>query len=371
MLSTNLSYQLLTRDLGKSLDRIGQQPMVKRETEYFLANIGEVKSADEFVNNSRLFNYAMKAFGLQDMAYAKGFMLKALKEGVAEPDSFANRLSDKRYAEFVKAFDFAAHGENATSYNPVRDATSSAYALRATVDGISLEDMTAETTYFLENIGAIQSIDDLLDSPRLLDYALKAFSLDEHDFSRAELAKLLEGGVDDDKSPANSHDDKNVARFVAVFDFVKFGEQTTTHIAARDDTVAGYMRQTLEENAGDQNEGVRLALYFQRKAPTLKSFYQILGDPALAAVMRTALGMPESMAQADIDRQVAAMEKRVKLDDLKDPAKLEKFLTRFTAMWDATNATALSTSPALALLAPATSFGISADTLMAITSLKR
>ena len=59
----------------------------------------------------------MKAHGLEDMTYAKAFMVKALKEGVADPDSFANKLTDKRYAEFVTSFNFANTARTATSYN--------------------------------------------------------------------------------------------------------------------------------------------------------------------------------------------------------------------------------------------------------------
>ena len=59
----------------------------------------------------------MKAYGLEDMDYAKAFMVKALKEGVDDPDSFANKLTDKRYAEFVTTFNFAKYGELATIYN--------------------------------------------------------------------------------------------------------------------------------------------------------------------------------------------------------------------------------------------------------------
>lgn len=373
MLSTTLSYQLVTRDLGKSLDRVGQQPMVKRETEFFIANIGNVKSADEFVKNTRLFNYAMKAFGLQDMAYAKGLMLKALKEGVSEPNSFANKMTDKRYAEFVKAFDFAAHGEAATDYNVARDRTIDHYIARATGSGALPLTETArnETAYFRETIGEVKSIDDLLDDPRLLDYALRAFRIEGLDLSRAALTRILEGGVADKDSPANQHRDENVAKFAAAFDFAALGEATTSHIAARDDTTSFYMRQTLEENAGQQNEGVRLALYFERKAGDIKSFYEILGDPALAMVVRTALGLPDSMAQADIDRQVATMEKRIDIEDFKDPEKLGKFLSRFSAMWDVGNGSAVAASPALALLSSSPAFGISPDTLMAITSLKK
>ena len=98
MLNTYTSYLLIARDIPKAISQVETQPMVKRETDYYLANIGKVKSIDDFVNNDRLFKYAMKAFGLSDMDYAKAFMVKALKEGVTDPDSFANKLTDKRYA---------------------------------------------------------------------------------------------------------------------------------------------------------------------------------------------------------------------------------------------------------------------------------
>ncbi|TIR43652.1 MAG: DUF1217 domain-containing protein, partial [Mesorhizobium sp.] len=98
MLNTYTSYQLIAKDIPKAIDQVESQPVVKRDTDYYLANIGNVKSIDDFVNNTRLFNYAMKAYGLEDMAYAKAFMVKALKEGVSDSDSFANKLSDKRYA---------------------------------------------------------------------------------------------------------------------------------------------------------------------------------------------------------------------------------------------------------------------------------
>lgn len=108
MLNTFTSYQLIAKDINKSITQISQQPVVDRDTKYYLDNITKVKSIDDFVNNDRLFKYAMKAFGLEDMDYAKAFMVKALKEGVSDPNSFANKLTDKRYADFVSAFNFAA-----------------------------------------------------------------------------------------------------------------------------------------------------------------------------------------------------------------------------------------------------------------------
>ena len=57
------------------------------------------------------------------------------------------------------------------------------------------------------------------------------------------------------------------------------------------------------------NEGVRLALYFQRKAPTITSALSILADKALLKVTQTTLGLPTSMSQAEIETQEAMIEK--------------------------------------------------------------
>ena len=46
-----------------------------------------IKSIDDFLGNDRLFAFAMKAFGLEDMAYAKAFMRKVLTEGIDNNDS--------------------------------------------------------------------------------------------------------------------------------------------------------------------------------------------------------------------------------------------------------------------------------------------
>ena len=57
----------------------------------------------------------MKAYGLEDMAYAKGLIKKLLQEGVCNPLSMANKMSNPLYKEFAKAFDFTAKGAAATS----------------------------------------------------------------------------------------------------------------------------------------------------------------------------------------------------------------------------------------------------------------
>ncbi|TPL72997.1 DUF1217 domain-containing protein [Mesorhizobium sp. B2-3-15] len=602
MLSTYTSYQLITKDINKSIDRIEQQPTVDRDTQYYLANITKVKSIDDFVKNDRLFKYAMKAYGLENMDYAKAFMVKALKEGVSDPNSFANKLTDKRYAAFVSAFNFAANGPNATIYNKAQQLVTSNYALQVQIGAseAGLSYYQSETAYYVTNISKVKSIDDLMGNSRLLTYAMAAFGLDAETEPAATVRAMLEGGVSDPNSPANKLTDKSYANFVSAFDFAQYGDQTTTRDAAQqavpkgyvagtglklvepsaqyikgeadyyaaniskvksiddlmaderlltfamasygldastekplqistmlaggvsdpnspankltdkryanfvtafnfaqygdqttsrdevlkdtpkiyttgsalglippnadsiksetayylanvtnvksiDDlmansrlynyalsaygldpateskdlirsvltggirdadsvankmtnkayaglaaafnfeqygeaattinpaqqpTVDNYMRQTLEEDAGKTNEGVRLALYFNRKASTITSWYDVLADTALASVVRTALGLPDSFATADIDKQAQLFGQKLDISDFTDPVKLNKFLTRFTSMYEINNPTSTAVTSVSVLFAKPVTSGISTDLMMAMQKLK-
>jgi hypothetical protein len=101
MISTYLSYNLVAKDLKAEMNRVSEQTLVSREAAYFKANIGKVRSAEEFVDDYRLYSFAMKAHGLEDMIYARAFMLKVLESDLSDNDSYANRLTDKRYRDFA------------------------------------------------------------------------------------------------------------------------------------------------------------------------------------------------------------------------------------------------------------------------------
>src|SRR5690554_4057574 len=45
VINTHMSYKQVTRDMARSMERVENQPLVKRDTEYFLANIGKVTNA--------------------------------------------------------------------------------------------------------------------------------------------------------------------------------------------------------------------------------------------------------------------------------------------------------------------------------------
>ena len=59
MISTFLGYQNAVRDLPRSLEVVQSDQLVQRETDYYLENIGNVKSIEDLVQDDRLFAYAM------------------------------------------------------------------------------------------------------------------------------------------------------------------------------------------------------------------------------------------------------------------------------------------------------------------------
>jgi hypothetical protein len=109
-------------------------------------------------------------------------------------------------------------------------------------------------------------------------------------YAKAFMRKVLTEGTDDESAFANQLADTKYRDFAEAFNFARHGETATIFSSAQQGTVDKYHRLTLEEEAGADNTGVRLALYFERNAPELTSAYGILADNALADVVRTALG---------------------------------------------------------------------------------
>jgi len=77
-----------------------------RSTDAFKERIQSIESAEQLVNDRQLLTVALGAFGLDEDIGNKFFIQKVLQEGTVNEESFANKLSDKRYFEMSQAFGF-------------------------------------------------------------------------------------------------------------------------------------------------------------------------------------------------------------------------------------------------------------------------
>ncbi|HEX9170416.1 MAG TPA: DUF1217 domain-containing protein [Roseiarcus sp.] len=189
------------------------------------------------------------------------------------------------------------------------------------------------TAYYEANIGSVTSVQDLVGNYRLLSYALDAYGLGDQIGAKGLITQVLEGGVSNPKSLANTLEDPRWKAFAAAFNFTGGGAASPSSANAVQTTANDYLEQQLESDQGDQDPGVQLALYFQRVAPTVTSEYGILADPNLLQVATTIMGLSPSVGG---DLQPQTLSELMPISDLQDPAKLNQLTERFTAMYDAT-----------------------------------
>ena len=99
-------WSFLQRTQSAQRQAFEAAPEIRRDVDYFAEHIGEVASPDDLVGDYRLLKVALGAFGLDDDLPNKAFIRKVLAEGSLDPESFANRMVDKRYLALTKAFGF-------------------------------------------------------------------------------------------------------------------------------------------------------------------------------------------------------------------------------------------------------------------------
>jgi hypothetical protein len=114
MMSTFTDYMTVANNLGRYQAMTAADSSVAQATKYFQANIGKIATVDQFVNNSRIFTYAMKAFGLSDMSYAKSLIKQVLEQGVSSSGALANKLNNPKILALANAFNFALYGTQTT-----------------------------------------------------------------------------------------------------------------------------------------------------------------------------------------------------------------------------------------------------------------
>jgi len=99
-------WAFLQRTQPAQQEAFNASPELLRDTDYFAKNIAGVTTPADLVGDYRLLKVALGAFGLDDDLPNKAFIEKVLSEGTLDPDSFANRMVDKRYVALSEAFGF-------------------------------------------------------------------------------------------------------------------------------------------------------------------------------------------------------------------------------------------------------------------------
>ncbi|MFS8115780.1 DUF1217 domain-containing protein [Rhizobium jaguaris] len=357
---------------------------VKNIAEFFATNA----AADSNQSNDslpELYQMALRAYGISPDEMSQTQMKKVLESDPYDSKSYVSSLKDSRFTKLAEAFNFGSDGKlkapvQALSQTQINNYISE-YSSRST-EGLTGAQATKATsdaktagTYFATNIVKITSVTDLLADSKLTNFILTANGIDPKKVTAATLKKAFASDPSDSKSFVNTADGAQFKNIVEAFNFDTKGNLTDTKLgtAQNQGAIAQtndlFLHQTLEDQQGQTNAGVRLALYFQRKAPDIHSIYDIMGDSALYQVIQTTFSLSSSISSMDVTQQAKLLGKYINVTDLQDPDKVSKLMQRFSAMYDLANNTTSSTSPALSILTGSSSVGISADTLLSIAQL--
>ena len=178
------------------------------------------------------------------------------------------------------------------------------------------------------------------------------------------IRKVLEDGTLDPEALANKLADKRYLDLSKTFGFGDFAIPRSKISDFADKIIERYENRQFEAAIGNQNETMRLALNVERELAKLAArdisndakWFTVMGTAPLRTVLQTALGLPESLAGIDVDRQLAIFKDRAErqlgtsdVADLSRPETTEKLL-RLYFLRGQTDTSATGRSAALTIL---------------------
>ncbi len=264
MISTYLGYSIATRNMTTTLNQVASQAQNKREIDYYNANIGKVTNVDDFMNDYQLYSYAMEAYGLSDMTYAKAFMKQVLTSDLSDSSSFANKLTDPRYKEFAAAFNFGTGSDLTAQTSEQEDDLVGLYQQSFTTEETNAD---TETNYYSQHISDVKTVDDLLGNTRLRNYVLQAYGIDPTNVSNSFLKQMLTSDISDPNSFVNQNGSAADKAIVAEFNFNADG--------------------TVKTSTPDADTA-----YYQSQISTITSVDQLTSNPKLFDYVKTAFDIP-------------------------------------------------------------------------------
>lgn len=348
-------WSFLSRTIGQQQAAFVKSIPVQRTTDYFRANISKATTAEALVNDRQLLQVALGAFGLDDDINARALIRKVLEGGVLRSDSLASRMSDKRYALLAEAFGYGDSGPRVGLPDFANDLIARyeshqlepptgrqgndarlAHGLEAALDDLLADTQSARARWFA-----------VIGDPPLRKIFEVALELPPN-FAQFDIDKQFDTLTNGAKAVFGTDD---LAEFIQTGRHEELAQRFVDRIAPRvglpdfaDDLVARYEARQFEVAIGERDNDMRLALNVESSLSDLLAntrsnrarWFTLMGDPPLRKVFETALGLPPSFAQIDVDRQLSMFMSKARttfgtsdLADFTKDDKREDLIRRF------------------------------------------
>lgn len=192
---------------------------------------------------------------------------------------------------------------------------------------------------FRERISSVQSVEQLIEDRELYVFVMKAFDLEDQIFGKAMIRKVLESDTNERAALVNRLTDPRFREMHEVMGFGAEGTENanTSSFIWQEQMVDRYLETKFINDVAERNASVGVVLEFRRKVADIEKPLDILKDRDTAAFIRRALGLPDAIAQLDLERQEEIITSRLDLSKLKDPIMVDKLVRKYVALSDALN----------------------------------
>ena len=323
------AFDFFTKDTEKSQNLSRLDGLV----DTFSGRLQSVDSAAKLLQEPGMLTEALDIFGL-DNIFTSDFLTDVLNSDLNDPASFANSLTDKRFAAFSAAFNFATPALDALK-NPVLDLSGDPVMKKGTLEtfisAVASSDMP-------------ETPDELLSDATLRGATFGLLAIPDTVSNRGLAKRILESDPGVPTSLVNVFPDNRYQSLAAFFDFrsepvprgypTGFVEQVTKNYIARE----------FEARVGDIDPTMRIALSLERELGQVArgsgsndaKWFAIMASPPLRQVFEGAFGFPSSFGSIDIDQQLVRLKARSEktfgtseVSELTDPEKLDTLRQRY------------------------------------------
>jgi hypothetical protein len=181
--------------------------------------------------------------------------------------------------------------------------------LAAFSQGAEQERLTSE---FKEKASSLTSADAVVEDRQVLRVALGAYGLQDDLDNRYFINRILSEGTTDDDALANRMADSRYERLASDFALDGLSQFVGILPSKAEEITEQFNAQSFALAVGDVNENLRLALNAETELSRIAEldtsddakWYLVMGNAPLRSVIESALSLPSSFAQLDIDTQL-------------------------------------------------------------------
>ncbi|KUP94750.1 DUF1217 domain-containing protein [Tritonibacter horizontis] len=223
-------WNFLQSTYDRQYEAFVQAGQLKNDTEYFAENIGKVTSSDDLLNDRRLLQVAVKAFGLEEEINYRALLQRTLNEGTTADDALANKMNDERYVKFSEAFGFGPGQSAKTADSKAMQEVIDSFQSASFEEAVGNVDETMRTALFAKR--AMLEVFGEPDEDDVSQLSVKERALREFDLTLQEI-----NGDEDEELGVKSVEDqwKEIVQRDVLTDFLNTTLRMPVATAGLDD----------------------------------------------------------------------------------------------------------------------------------------